>query len=93
MSITTFNYLEAILWIGIALTVAILPISGSHYAPYKRVLFSASALLVIFAISDVIEAHTGAWWQPIELLLVKSFCVVGLLLCVRSYLSIRREET
>lgn len=40
---------------------------------------------VVFGISDLIEAKTGAWWRPWPLLALKACCVVALILIYRRY--------
>jgi hypothetical protein len=34
---------------------------------------------VVFGVSDVIEAQTGAWWHPWWLFAMKALCVLGFL--------------
>ena len=40
---------------------------------------SIGLVFIVFAVSDVIEVITGAWWHPWWLLLMKVLCVVALL--------------
>ncbi len=40
---------------------------------------SIGLVFIVFAVSDVIEVFTGAWWHPWWLLLVKVLCGVALL--------------
>jgi hypothetical protein len=58
------NAAEALLWLVVAVIV------GWHWRAGLLVL-----ALVVFAISDVIEITTGAWYRPWWLLVVKIACV------------------
>ncbi len=76
---TIFNGGEALLWLAFAVIVAI----RFHCAPL-RVRRSARAMAVfffLFAVSDVIEMQTGAWWRPLGLLIFKAVCLAGLTGC------------
>jgi len=82
MLVDAYNAFEAALWAMLAVVVAI---RYRHaVAGLRRVAAIASVLLVLFAISDVIEMQTGAWWRPWPLLLLKGICLVGLIWCFRS---------
>ena len=75
------NYIEASLWssIGIGFAIAAFRRKGVAYTGSGRRQCRLAALhFILFGISDVVEAHTGAWYRPIWLLLWKSACVVGL---------------
>ena len=76
---TIFNGFEAILWLAFAVVVAV----RFHHAPrrVRRTARIMAALFVLFAVSDVIEMQTGAWWRPLGLLLLKAACLVGLTWC------------
>ena len=77
--LTAFNGCEAAFWATLAVVIAIR--YRHSIAGLRRISLIASALLVLFAISDVIEMYTGAWWKPLSLLLLKGFCLVGLVCC------------
>jgi hypothetical protein len=86
----TANYIEAGLWTLIGAGFFL-------YAGLKRgsatSRVTASAFL-IFALSDVIETRTGAWWRPWWLLVMKSSCVlVFLALLARHVRAQRRSST
>jgi len=76
MFVDAYNAFEAGLWTVLAAVIAI------HYrrsdARLRRVARIASLLLILFAISDLIEMQTGAWWRPWPLLVLKGACLVGL---------------
>lgn len=82
MLVDAYNAFEAALWAVLAIVVAIR--YRHSVAGLRRVSSIASVLLVLFAISDVIEMQTGAWWRPWPLLLLKALCLVGLIWCFRS---------
>jgi hypothetical protein len=81
MLIDAYNGFEAALWALLAIVVVI---RYRHaVAGLRRLSYGTSALLVLFAGSDIIEMHTGAWWKPPGLLLFKGVCLVGLIWCFR----------
>lgn len=74
-----FNQAEAVLWLVIALVLALRPrLSG----PWRWLLPLAFA---VFGVSDVIEAQTGAWWEPWWLFVMKAACVHVFLLAWRAH--------
>ncbi len=93
MTMATFNYLEAGLWVLMALVVSFKAIFDKDMAEYKSVLFFLSFWLVLFGISDVIEARTGAWWEPLGLLAFKAVCVTGLAYCFVCYYHLWKTKT
>lgn len=76
---TIFNGGEAILWLAFAVVVAV----RFHHAPRgaRRTARAMAAFFVVFAVSDVIEMRTGAWWRPLSLLILKATCLTGLTWC------------
>src|SRR5690554_4265258 len=68
------NIAEGFLW---------LVIGGIVVAWYRtRMSGLVAVVLVLFGISDWVEASTGAWWQPWWLLVWKATCVAILLAAV-----------
>jgi hypothetical protein len=76
---TIFNGGEALLWLAFAVIVAV----RFHRAPrgVRRTARAMAAFFVLFAVSDVIEMQTGAWWRPVSLLILKAACLAGLTGC------------
>lgn len=74
----TFNLWEAGLWLLIALTL--LPRALREPTPRRRVLLQLSVVFTIFGVSDLVEARTGAWWEPWWLAVLKVGCgaLIGL---------------
>src|SRR5262249_45702065 len=72
-----FNGGEAFLWLAYAVIVAV----RFHRAPQRlrRTARAMAMIFIVFAVSDVIEMRTGAWWRPLGLLLLKAACLAGLL--------------
>jgi hypothetical protein len=35
--------------------------------------------LLFFGVSDLIEVHTGAWWRPWWLFMLKALCLLGII--------------
>jgi hypothetical protein len=83
VTIATFNQLEACLWffLGIVLTLS----SRHAKAPKKKTMWTAAAAFLIFGVSDLIEANTGAWWRPLWLLFLKAACIAVLVGCYLRY--------
>ncbi len=78
-----FNYCEAALW---GVFAACLAVGLRRTQPaLRRIRGSAAVGFALFAVSDLIEVHTGAWWRPPGLLVLKAACVVALFACARHY--------
>lgn len=89
------NYAEAALWNAIGIAFLVAAAVGRGVRPngggVRRRLLSAAVTFVAFGWSDVVEAHTGAWWRPWWLLVWKGLCLLALLvLAVRHYRGARR---
>lgn len=92
MTIIQFNYLEAGLWFSIALVLlAAALIRRKRHKPFKTGLL-AGAVFVVFAVSDLVETQTGAWWRPLWLLFLKAICVIILSACYYRYRQIKPER-
>ena len=92
MNIAQFNYYEAALWATLALVLAISSFRLKNRA-YNRLLLISAGTFILFSVSDIIEAHTGAWWRPIELLILKTFCILVFALLYRHYKIIKKAIT
>ena len=86
----TANYMEAGLWGLIGL--AFLGHAAIRDDAKRRHRIGAGILFVLFGISDVVEAGTGAWWRPWWLLAWKGACLIGLLLLLREHVRRNRGE-
>ena len=91
MNIAQFNYLEAGLWFLIATVLCLAAAKRGTSNPYFGVLVTTAVTFLVFGISDVIEAHTGAWWRPVGLLALKAICILMLLVLYRRYVLIKRH--
>ena len=69
-----FNAFETVLWTVIGLVL----LGRSSQADSRIRTVVAGITFLLFAISEVIEMQTGAWWRPIWLLLLKAVCIVTL---------------
>jgi len=88
MNAAIFNYLESILWFILALILFLkINIVHEHLRNITRL---AIGTFIIFGISDVLEASTGAWWHPWWLLLMKAACIVSFLYCYIQYLHYKK---
>jgi protein-S-isoprenylcysteine O-methyltransferase Ste14 len=74
------NRIEAAFWLAVAVIVGLR--ARRSRGRLRNLSFVAAVLLVLFGISDLVEARTGAWWHPLWLLIWKGICLTGLLLCV-----------
>ncbi|MFN0079530.1 MAG: hypothetical protein ACKVY0_23945 [Prosthecobacter sp.] len=74
-----FNQTEAGLWFVIALALIV---RSRMKMPWRCLLPCAFA---VFGISDLIEAQTGAWWEPWWLFVMKAACVLVFLLAWRAH--------
>ena len=79
-----FNQFEAALWFAIS---AVLLWSWLKAKP-RPFHWSLIVAFAVFGVSDVIESHTGAWWDPWWLFVMKAACV---LVFVRAWVVYRRE--
>lgn len=70
MDIDLFNLLEGIFWIGLGVWLVL-----TRRVERKRRHTVLAVGLVLFGLSDFVEMHTGAWWQPWWLLAWKALCV------------------
>jgi hypothetical protein len=85
------NWIEAGLWLGVSLILlgkAIMATGG-----VRRVLLILVVAFLVFGISDVIEAQTGAWWRPWWLLLLKGACILALFAGFRQYYRLTRKKS
>ncbi len=73
--IRTGNYIEAALWILMAVVGGVYAVQGVGTA--RRRWWLVAAALALFGLSDVVEARTGAWWRPWWLLVWKAACLAA----------------
>jgi uncharacterized membrane protein len=91
MSPTVFNYAEAGFWVVAGLVL--LCRSRRQPSRHRRIALVAAFFLVLFGVSDVIEAQTGAFWRPLWLLGMKVTCVASLLICGLVYRRAKQDAT
>lgn len=70
----TGNYIEAGLWAVIA--VLILAFARKQRGRVWRRGAVGALVLLLFGLSDVVEAQTGAWWRPWWLAVWKGCCLL-----------------
>jgi len=82
------NYVEACLWAALGI------LALCKRVDQRGVILGVT--LVVFGVSDWVEAHTGAWYRPWWLLAWKAACVLVLLIVgiplLRKRLLRRRAE-
>jgi hypothetical protein len=74
--LTTFNIFEAGWWLLLSIICW-----WKDRGVWKPVARTAALLFALFALSDVIEVQTGAWWRPWWLAVIKGVCIAGLISC------------
>ncbi len=67
--LSLFNLCEGLLWISIALVCIKFRVFIKQKT--KNIDYIAAGFLILFGISDFIEMYTGAWWEPLWLLIWK----------------------
>ncbi|MBP7745469.1 MAG: hypothetical protein KA383_05000 [Phycisphaerae bacterium] len=86
------NRIEAGVWIVMGLGFAVTAIRQAGLLRVRCV--QAAVTLCAFGVSDLVEAHTGAWWKPWWLLVWKGLCVLVLVvLSVDHWRRVRREKS
>jgi len=83
-----FNLFEGYLWIGIAIG---LHITRSKHPTFRTENIVATISFFLFGVSDFIEIHTGAWYQPWQLLILKSACIMGFIISFSWYVAAKRR--
>ncbi|MBN4057645.1 hypothetical protein JYT73_02205 [Pseudoalteromonas haloplanktis] len=81
MTIETFNHIEAGLWFSIGLGMLITAVIRRRDNRWLTLFLVATVAFTLFGVSDIIEAETGAWWKPLELLALKATCVLTFIWC------------
>jgi hypothetical protein len=77
------NYVEAGLWLTIG--VISLAVAGRRAGRVRRRCLRLAATMLAVGPSDLVEAHTGAWWTPWWLLVWKGLCLLVLLALFAEY--------
>ena len=88
MAHTVFNYVEACFWAALRAFCFFSTLKSSRKP--KQTAYAMAALLLLFGLSDIVEASTGAWWRPWWLLLWKAACIAALLVCILFFCRNRR---
>lgn len=86
---STSNYIEAGLWIAVALVFAAFAIKRA--GPTRRRCVIAAAVFALFGVSDIVEVQTGAWWRPWWLFVWKATCAAAMLWLLLGYLLSRKK--
>jgi hypothetical protein len=84
-----FNHCEAGLWLLVA--IVFLAKTAHARSPLRRIFLALAAAFLAFSVSDVIEAETGAWWDPPSLLVLKAACVAAMVWAFRRYYLLRSK--
>ncbi len=88
---TTGNVIEAGFWMIFGMILAIG--ARNQKRSFRNLGLTACLASVLFGLSDLVEARTGAWWRPWWLLVWKTLCGAGLLLCFLRYRQLKSSET
>ncbi|MCH1930956.1 hypothetical protein L9G16_12235 [Shewanella sp. A25] len=81
MTIATFNLIESGVWFILCIGMWIQAYRNRHEGDWLKVFSVAAVAFWCFSLSDFIEVKTGAWWQPVELLVLKFCCIVAFIWC------------
>ncbi len=83
-----YNCVEIGLWgtIGVCFLARVVVKPGA-----RNMAFIAGITFMAFAASDWIELHTGAWWQPWWLFVLKAGCVASMMALLGVYLHARKH--
>ena len=84
----TGNYIESGLWILIGLVFVVYALRRSGGA--RRLCSIAAPVFVLFGISDIVEADTGAWYKPWWLFAWKAICVASMVCLL--FANVRRQH-
>ncbi len=87
-----FNGCEAALWLGIAAVFVVNLLSGRVRRPWRRLGWGSAFFLALFGVSDLVEVHTGAWWEPWWLGLWKGGCVAYFFFAALYYMRRNRKN-
>jgi len=92
-TIEIFNQLESLLWFSIAFILIEQAFFNKKVLQYKMLMFQSAITFILFGISDLIEAKTGAWWMPWSLLVFKGACLITFVYLFMCYLKIKKSKT
>lgn len=81
--VALFNAFEAAWWLIVAVLIGV---ESQRSRRPRNLTIGLCTALVVFAVSDAIEYHTGAWWRPWWLAVLKITCGTAIgLLALRIY--------
>ncbi len=85
------NFIEAGVWC----VAAALVFWKAFRSPviFRRTLVALGITVAVFGGSDIVEAHTGAWWRPWWLFVWKGACVIALLFLFVRYFQLHKADT
>ena len=78
-----YNLIEIGLWAVIGMVFLVRALRPE----FRRLKLAAAATFIIFAVSEVIELDTGAWWRPWWLFALKAGCVVCMFVLFQGWLA------
>jgi hypothetical protein len=82
------NYIECSLWCAIGFGFLI---RGALRPDRRGSVVFAGVTFLLFGASDYVEAHTGAWWRPMWLLVWKGACLLVFLILLARVWILRRS--
>ncbi|MGI8785858.1 MAG: GPR1/FUN34/YaaH family transporter [Acidobacteriota bacterium] len=83
------NLVEAVLWFIVSFILLAKTLRSQ--GPLRRVYGTLTIGFFTFAISDIIESRTGAWWRPWWLFVIKAGCALSFILGFREYYRIKKR--
>lgn len=85
----TGNLIEAGFWAVVAVVIGVRAVFEGGVV--RRLFAILAVAFAAFGVSDIVEAGTGAWWQPWWLFVWKAGCVLIFIACFWKYYSQRER--
>lgn len=84
------NQIEAVLWFVVAAVLLVRSVWAR--GKLRRVILLLVIAFVAFGVSDLMESHSGAWWRPWWLAVLKVACAATFLYGFRQYYRLAWRE-
>jgi len=83
-----FNILEALFWFLLSVMFFRYYLKSNSLLKSKFLILSIT--LILFGISDMIELFTGAWYEPLGLMVLKLSCGASMIYCFSVFIVNRK---
>jgi hypothetical protein len=85
------NRCEAGLWFVVAAAIFVHSLRAKPHL--RKICWTLASAFLLFGVSDIIEAETGAWWRPLWLLAWKGGCLLVIVLGFWQYLRVAKRDS